>query len=587
MSSTMLPRLTLRPLDAGVEQDALRAGYSAVQARVVAARLVGGHSSVQNQVRPSAASLDLPDTLPDLAIAVQLIADAVQNGTPIALVTDHDADGTTAHAILRIALTQWGAKDVTGYLSHRMTEGYGISDAFVDRVLPQLRPGSCIITADQGSTDELRIARLRTAGHKVVVTDHHGVPEDGPPPSAHAVVNPVRRDSLFPDRAIAGCHTALLVMAATRDELIRRGTLTDATPKLSSLLDLCAVGTIADASTLGRSPNNRAIVQRGLQLMNERPRPCWNAFRRLMDKDGPWSASDIAFQVAARINARGRLGDAMLGVEFLCSSNEDIAFELACELDANNQARRAIEKTLTKHAIVLAQQQVMAGHFGLCLWLGDDSHAGVHGITAARIVERFGAPTICLSPVDGDDQVVTGSIRSTESVHVREVLDEIRAAHPGLLLSGGGHAGAGGLRIHRDGIDTLVQAWDKAVRDRCGNVRPEPVLWVDGELSVPSLEHVAQLADLEPFGRGFEPPVFVGVWRIGEVRPMGDQTHLKLRLEGGGYAHEAVWFGAKAANADLPVAVGETFRFAYSVDANVYRGTRRLQLIIRGVGPVE
>ena len=580
------PVFTERVRDASVEQAALAAGYTPLQSRVLAARVFDvAEGQIGRAVQPASIDLDGPATLPDIAVAASLIADAVVDDRPIAIVTDHDADGATSHAILRLALAQMGARPerVSGFLSHRMIEGYGVSDALVDRMLLDLQPSTCIVTADQGSADEARIFRLRQHGHDVIVTDHHGIPIEGPPQSANAVVNPVRTDSQFPDKAIAGCHTALLVMAAVREELIRRGRTESDLPRVSELLDFCAVGTIADASSLGQSRNNRLIVQRGLRLMNTRSRPCWNALRRLLKKSGDWVSADIAFQVATRINARGRLTDAMLGVDFLCATDEEEAFRLVEQLDENNQERRRIEKGLTVIATAVARQAVGMGRSGLCLWLGEGAHPGVHGITASRMVEKFGRPTICLSPMQGDPQIATGSIRTTPAFNVLDALESIRKSHPLLLISAGGHSGAGGVKILRSNIDALAEAWDRCVIASYGKLLPGPVLLVDGELDAPTLDHVRELAALEPFGRGFESPVFWARWKLTEVRAMGDGSHLKLSLSGNGRAAEGVWFNAMEPGGSLPLRVGSTVRLAFSVDENVYRGTRRLQLLIRGL----
>lgn len=587
MSPTLeLPVFIERECDASVEHAALAAGYTALQSRVIASRVfdvAGGQ--IERAVQPTAMDLDGPETLPDIAIAATLIADAVVNGRPIAIVTDHDADGATSHAILRLALEQMGVKPerISGFLSHRMIEGYGVSDALVDRMLLDLQPSTCIVTADQGSADEARICRLRECGHDVVVTDHHGIPIEGPPRSANAVVNPVRTDSQFPDKAIAGCHTALLVMAAVREELIRRGRDVSRLPRVSELLDFCAVGTIADASSLGQSRNNRLIVQRGLRIMNTRPRPCWNALRRLISKSGDWVSADIAFQVATRINARGRLTDAMLGVEFLCATDDEEAFRLAEQLDECNRERRTIEKALTVAATAVARQAVAAGRSGLCLWLGEGAHPGVHGITASRMVEKFGRPTICLSPMHGHPTIATGSIRTTSTFHVLDALDSIRRTHPDLLISAGGHRGAGGLKVLRSNIDELAEAWDRCVTVCYGDAKPGPMLLVDGELKAPSLEHVRELSGLEPFGRGFEPAVFWATWMVTQARPMGDGSHLKLLLTANGRSTEGVWFNAMEPGSDPPLRPGQSARLAFSVDENIYRGMSRLQLVIRGV----
>lgn len=571
-----------------IEASALAMGLSALQARLIAGRIHSADRPLSALIRPNGSVLDGPELLPDIVAAAGLVADAVQSKMPIAIVTDHDADGATAHAIIRLSLLQWGfpANRLAGYLSHRLSEGYGISDALVDRMLPLLEPNSLIITADQGSTDEPRIRRLRDHGHLVLVTDHHGLPEAGPPASAHAVVNPVRSDSGFPDRAIAGCHTALLVMAAARAELIHRGVLSESsTPKVSGLMDLCAVGTMADASSLATSANNRAILIRGLQLMNRSPRACWRAMRTFLSKEGDWTSTDIAFQIAARINARGRLDDAMLGVEFLCTKDEGHAAELLGELDANNQQRRAIEAALTQRAAQMAAEQVETGRFGLCLWLGEDSHAGVHGITANRIVERFGRPTICLSPVSTRVDLVTGSVRTTELVHVRDTLAVIQRRWPGLLLSAGGHAGAGGLRIKTSDIQVLSDAWDACVREQYGQRDPEPMLLIDGEVESVGMASFEEIAALEPYGRGFEAPLFIGTWRVEDAQALRPGSHLRLVLSRGSEIVEGVWFNAKRDDDALPLAPGQIARFVFSLESRIYRGSKRLQIIVRGVSP--
>lgn len=569
-----------------VEKEALLVGYSELQARILAGRLGDvAWNDLRRHVRPSPADMDTPESLPDIGKAASHLADVITSRKPIALVTDHDADGATSHTIVRTALYMFGYPDelLSGYLSHKMTEGYGVSDALVDRMLPAFKPNTCVITADQGSTDEARIARLVAAGHSVVITDHHGLPQEGPPVSALAVVNPLRSDSAFPDRGIAGCQTALLVMAATRQELIERKALSPEAPRLSTLLDYCAVGTVADASSLAHSRNNRLIIQHGLRRMNNEPRPCWTAMRKLLRKEGDWTANDLAFQVATRINARGRLGDAMLGVEFLCATNERDATAFLEELDANNRARRKIETELRDMAVPLAAAQVDQGRYGLCLWLGDTSHAGVHGITASRIVDQFGRPTICLSPIINNPDVVSGSVRTTKTVHVRNALSSILERWPGLLVSCGGHAGAGGLKVRRKDIAELADAWDACVRDCYGMQKPDPRMLVDGDIDSPNIRCVDELAALEPFGRDFEAPLFAGEWTVKRARAIGDRTHLKLQLSRGEEEVEAVWFNSTTEHGPWPVNVGDRRRFAYSLDVSTYSGQQRLQLIIRGI----
>lgn len=577
------PQIAERRIDRCTEHAALSQGYTPLQARIIAARLPAGTTDVRRVISPPASAIDSPETLPDIDVAARVLADAVEQRRHAVLLVDFDADGAAAAMIIRSCLLDMGhpADRVRVVQSHRTREGYGISDALLDRVIDQLPPGALCLTADQGTCDEERIARLARAGHLTVVSDHHGVPDEGPPPSAIACVNPMRQDSRFPDRTIAGCYTAMLVMAATREALIARGVLDASAPRVSRHMDAALIGTVADCVSLA-SINNRAVVQRGLYAINTQPRPCWQAMRQLLGKTDPWTTEDVAFRLSPMINASSRVGDACLAISFLTATSVEAALPFAAQLIAVNEERKGVEKRVRDHAMVLAAAAVADGRHGLCLWLGDHGRSGVHGISATRVVEAFGRPTICLSPVEGDDASATGSIRTTEDVHVREVLTRIQRECPGLLRKAGGHRGAGGCAVARADIPKLVEAWDVFVREALGGREPAPSVLTDGGLPrSPDFEMLAEMAALAPYGRGFPAPVFSEQFRVMDVAGMGDGTHLRLRLrDSRGQLQAAVWFGAKDADAPSPVAPSQTIEAAFEVASNTFRGASSLQLRI-------
>ncbi|MDA8114521.1 MAG: DHH family phosphoesterase, partial [Acidithiobacillus sp.] len=302
-------RIVDRPVAAAILRAALRLGYTPLQARIIAGRL----SDAEVAKLPALLSLRLsgltpPDLLPDIDIASECVVSAIKQGLPILLISDFDADGASAHAVLKFAFRDYfGVPEarIHSYIGHRLRDGYGVTETLTDRIIAEAPRPALIITADQGSTDHARIARLRDHGFIVVITDHHGVPASGPPPAAMACVNPVREDSAFPDPYIAGVHVAWLLCCAVRQRLIQDGGLPASAPKLGGLLDLVALGTTADCVNLARSTNNKAIIARGLAIMNSPvARPAWQALYVATHCKGPITAATLAFHFAPVINAR-------------------------------------------------------------------------------------------------------------------------------------------------------------------------------------------------------------------------------------------------------------------------------------------
>ena len=594
-----LPKLINRSADSALEAAALREGYTPFQARLIAARLSTATyeraGSIAAALKPSLATLDNPAGLPDFDRAVERIARAVVAGETIALVTDHDVDGVSSMAVLWHALRGFGVPDsrLLRYCTHRLTEGYGISHAFVRRLLDAPVRPTLAVSADQGSSNCDEIAVLAAAGVDVVVTDHHAMSERGVPERAYACVTPARADSRYPDPNIAGCMVAWLVMTGVRRRLEGVGALPATAPPLRELLDLVAVGTVADCVSLGASLNNRAVIGAGLALMRRAPRPSWNAldeFSRTAPVDRlPYGARDLGFTIGPRLNAGGRLDEASAGVNLLIAPTLDQARPWASLIEADNAKRKEIEAELRRHALALAAAAVDEGRRGLVLWL-EDGHPGIHGISASRVVEAYGHPTICLSPKAGASEIATGSARSCAGVHMRDALADVQARiAPGLLRSFGGHAGAAGLTLERARIPELADAFDRAVAVRALPEDLIPTLAVDGPLPrEPSLSLMEEIEALEPTGRGHESALFADVCAVESTKAIGDGTHvrLKLRTEAGA-RFEATWFNARGpAEAKTPPRLPPAAVVAYSLERNSFRGRQRAEARIKTLVPL-
>lgn len=590
------PKIRKRSVDASILRAAERDGFTPLQARVIAGRMKAEDSdlSVRQRVLPRIADLDSYHQLPDIDIAVDRICTAIQGREVIACVVDHDADGSTAGAVMLASLVDYfgmAQQDVLLFNSHRMKEGYGVSNAVVDRILQHHPLPSLIITGDQGSADHDRITRMREEGIDTVVTDHHEIPARGIPQDAVAVVNPARADSSFADKNVAGCHVAWLVMCAVRAELINRGHLPADAPRLGDLLDWVALGSACDAVSLSKSINNRALIAHGLKVMNARRRPAWEGMAVVLGKKDSYSAPDLAWKIGPRLNARSRLSEAMTGVQFLMSKDYDEAVRLATVLEEDNTTRRGIEKEMTATAMAIAALQASSDSPAIVVCL-ENGHAGCHGITASRLTEALGRPTMMLSPKEGEMGVFTGSLRTAAGVNIKQAMDQVVEWEPGLLLSHGGHHGAGGLRVQAGNIHLLQELFCEAVLLQVHPSQLHPLIHTDGELDAsPSLAMVDELAQLEPYGREFDPPVFHGKFQVLSARVIGaDKTHIKLSLKDRyGGVTSAIWFGAiktsvfrpEPSEADVPVAAGDMVNAAYTLTSNTYRGNTSVDLQIK------
>lgn len=578
-----------RNLDRIVQRQALEEGFSQLQARLLAARfrheeIAGG---VRSALHPALARLDQPLGLPDLERAVERITRAITTRERILLCTDVDVDGATAHALLYAVLTRSFGIDeqlISSEVSHKTREGYGLTDPVVDRILARTQRPHLVLTADQASTDEPRIGRLRDANIDVVVTDHHAIAIDGPPASAVAVVNPARADSRYPDAMICGCHVAFLVMAAVRQRLIAQAWLPANAPSLSEYLDLVAVATVADCVSMRASANNRALVTHGLRRLNSGARPCWAALAPSA-ADRALSATDIAFTVGPRINARARMSEPMAAVHCLLATVPRDAQFWASLLDADNAKRKEVEAVMKAQALRIAAEQIERGAKGLCIYL-PDGHNGVSGIVAARCVEAFGRPTICLAPRPEQAGVLSGSARTVDGFHVRDAFDRVAAIAPGLLRHYGGHAGAGGLSMEAQHVQALQRHWNDVVAASPIAAEFGPRVQHDGPLPLniaPST--LEELAALDPYGRQFETPLFEAELETVQARWISKRVHLRLLLRDPrtGQDLDGVWFNAPQGLA-TEVVNARRARYAVQIARDSRSGLPSLQ--VRAAEPI-
>ncbi|WP_020682895.1 single-stranded-DNA-specific exonuclease RecJ [Marinobacterium rhizophilum] len=523
----------------------------------------------------------LPDSgLHGLDAAVIRLVRAITAGERILIVGDFDCDGATSTAVAVLALRMMGAAQVDYLVPNRFEYGYGLSPEIVD-VAHQQGP-QLLVTVDNGISSLEGVARANACGMDVVVTDHHLAGAELP--AACAIVNPNQPDCGFIAKSTCGVGVIFYVMIALRRALAARGWFEQhaiPAPNLASLLDLVALGTVADVVALEH--NNRVLVHQGLQRIRAgKARP---GLRALIEVSGRSQArlvaSDLGFALAPRLNAAGRLEDMSIGIECLLTDDPDHALELARMLDGLNQERRGIEQDMQQQALnSLARLELDASELPMGLCLYDESwHQGVIGILASRIKERVHRPVIAFAP--GDDGEIKGSARSISGFHIRDGLDAIAARYPGLLSKFGGHAMAAGMTLATDSFAAFSAAFDEQVRLQLDAAALTRRLLTDGALRAAdmSVELAEILREGGPWGQLFPEPLFDGDFGLLQQRIVG-QRHLKLVLmePASGLAIDAIWFNIDTAL--WPDTSVQRVRVVYRLDVNEFRGQRNLQLMV-------
>jgi len=580
------PKIKARKLCVETYAKAQSLNLDPILARILASRVSEAHQNLEKLLLPRLSYLANPFSMKDMAKAADRVALAILEGECIGIETDHDCDGQTSHAVIYDILTRHfkhPPEKIRSYIGHRLKEGYGLSESVANRILADVPVCSLLITADNGSADEPRIARLKAAGIEVIVTDHHAIPTEGPPKSAYACLNPSEPNCSYADPFIAGCMVAWLLMAATRQKLIELQYLPETAPSLADTLDFVAVGTVADCVSMAKSVNNRAVVSYGLQLIDKGARPCWRALKELIP--GKVRSEDLGFRIGPLLNSDGRIATAFGSVTFLLTETDEEAEKWIGALQLQNETRKGLQQQVFLEALVLAKREVTLGKVAICLYL-KEGHTGVQGIVASRLTEMFGRPTLIFAPkvATEGDSLITGSARGIAAFHVREAMQTVADNHPGLIKMFGGHKGAGGLTLALSNFEAFKIAFEAATAlQLAGEPYLGPVIWTDGELDVQALnlDFFDNLAHLEPFGREFEPPLFELNAIAREMRPVGDGRHLRLKLEIDKQHFTGIWFNARALNENaFPISLNKKLKLACSLKENLFRGKRTLDIHI-------
>ncbi|HVY08411.1 MAG TPA: single-stranded-DNA-specific exonuclease RecJ [Burkholderiales bacterium] len=551
--------------------DSLRAaGLHPVLARIYAARGISGAAQLDT-------SLDglLPgDTLLHCADMARLLADAIAAGKRLLIVADYDADGATACAVGMRGLRALGAK-VEYLVPNRFEFGYGLTPEIV-KLAAQRRP-DFLITVDNGIASVDGVDEAAKLGIAVLVTDHH-LP--GPVlPAAACIVNPNQQGCGFPSKHLAGVGVMFYVLVALRAELRKRNAFAGRSePNLAELLDLVALGTVADVVRL--DDNNRILVHQGLRRIRA-GRTCAGigALLRIAGRDpSRISTYDLGFAVGPRLNAAGRLTDMSVGIECLLTDDPLRATELAKQLDALNRERREIESGMQDTALAQMDAIDVTDTWSLCLY-DETWHQGVIGILAARLRERFHRPAIAFAPADNGE--AKGSGRSIPGLHLRDALDLVTKRHPGLVLRFGGHAAAAGLSVRSADVAAFAAAFEEVVRGLVGPADLERIVEVDGSLREFEIDlSLAEALDAGIWGQGFMAPAFCDEVEIVDQRVVGGR-HLKLRLRppGAARALDGILFGQEE---PLPARVQAVYR----VQVNEFNGNRSAQLLMQHWQPL-
>lgn len=549
-------------------------------------RRVYGSRGIKNPDELSYALEQLPSPwlFKNIEAAVGLLAEAMAQSWRILIVADFDADGATSCAVAVRALRLMGASQVSYLVPNRFIHGYGLTPAIVAEAIER-GPPDLIVTVDNGISSVEGVQAARKAAIRVLVTDHH-LP-GATLPDADAIVNPNLPEDSFPSPCLAGVGVIFYLMLALRAQLREQGWFERVgvrEPILGNLLDLVALGTVADVVPLDRI--NRTLVAQGLRRIR-RGRCCAAiqalaaCARRSLEN---LTTSDLGFALGPRLNAAGRLEDMSLGIACLLTDSLEMAQQQAAELDALNRERREIEATMQSQAVAHLENLDLQGEesapLGYCLF--DESwHQGVIGLLASRIRERVHRPVIAFAPHDEDE--LKGSARSIPGLHIRDALDRVATQYPNLLTKFGGHAMAAGLSLQRAHLAPFRAAFLEVLEAHLDEETLEDVILSDGALECWDLELAEILRAGGPWGQGFPEPLFDGVFQVEELRPVG-VNHLRLALTppGGHQRLEGIAFRCKPPEWLKP---GAKTRLAYRLDVNLYRALRKVQLVVEYLEP--
>ncbi|MEN9418134.1 MAG: single-stranded-DNA-specific exonuclease RecJ [Pseudomonadota bacterium] len=570
------PRLLRRDVPPRASHALEQAGLHPLLARLLAARGVRAAEEVDD----SPARLLPPAQLQGCAEAARLLDDALQAGRRIVVVADYDCDGATACAVALRGLRLLGAQPGSlGYVvPDRSVHGYGLTPAIVE--LARAQRAELLVTVDNGIASLEGVAHARSLGMAVLVTDHHLPARRGESvelPAADVIVNPNQPGDAFPSKSLAGVGVMFYVLLALRAEQRARGRYgAEPQPRLDALLDLVALGTVADVVRL--DANNRRLVAQGLRRIRQgRMQPGVAALFAVAGREPARAAAfDFGFALGPRINAAGRLADMTLGIECLLTEDSSRAAQLAAELDAINRQRREVEAGMREQAEALvapwlARSGADAPPPGAVALFDERFHEGVVGIVAGRLKDRLHRPTFVFAR--GADGLLKGSGRSITGFHLRDALDLVSKRAPGVLRRFGGHAMAAGATLEPQGFEAFREALDAVAREWLDAATLERTLVHDGPLDAAWFTaETAQMLDEQVWGPGFEAPLFCDEVRVLH-QSIVKERHLRLRLRVGEDLREGVWFQRSE---PLP----EVVRLAYRLARDDWNGRTRVQMIV-------
>ena len=555
-----------------------QAGVHPLLARLYAARGVRGSDELDDGL----ARLLPPSGLKGALEAARFLADALAEGKRVCVIADYDCDGATACAVALRGLALLGARP--GTLKHvvpdRAVHGYGLTPAIVDLAVSRAAP-QILLTVDNGIASLDGVAHARALGLDVVVTDHHLPAKDGDRvvlPDATVIVNPNQPGCSFESKNLAGVGVMFYVLLALRGVQRERGLYTQQDqPRLDSLLDLVALGTVADVVRL--DANNRRLVAQGLRrIRSGRMQPGVAALFRAAGRDCSRACGlDFGFALGPRINAAGRLSDMSLGIECLLADDPAHATRLAEQLDAINRERRDVEAGMRDQAEGLLDELMPEGLPPAALALYDRGfHEGVVGIVASRLKDRVHRPTFVFAM--GQDGALKGSGRSIPGFHLRDALDLVSKRHPGVLRKFGGHAMAAGCTIGESDFPTFEAALAQVATEWLDTATLSRTVLTDGPLDAHYFNvETARTLDAQVWGQAFEPPTFSDEVEVISQRLVGEK-HLKLSVRHAGGVRDAIWFGRVEP-------VEDRVTLAYQLRVDEYNGRERVQMVVEGLAP--
>ena len=574
------PRIERRAAGAGCSS--WPAGIHPVLQRVYAARGIVSPSDIAHRL----SALPSPSTLGGIDRACELIEDAIRRDLRIIIVGDFDCDGATGTAVAVRGLRALGARDVGYRVPNRFTHGYGLSAGLVEEL--RAEHPQVLITVDNGVSAHAGVAAAKQLGMAVVVTDHH-LPGTTLP-NADAIVNPNLNGDLFPSKALAGVGVMFYLLLALRARLRANGWFSErgiAEYDLSKLLDIVALGTVADLVPLDR--NNRIFIEAGLKRMRL-GQACagMSALIEVSNRDPKrLVASDLGFALAPRLNAAGRLDDMQLGIECLITDDPSRARSLAEMLSTMNAERRELQGAMVDQAEMAVKKWISDhGESGLPIGVvlfEPDWHHGVVGLVASRLKEILQRPVIACAPSSDNSGEIKASGRSISGFHLRDALAEVDTRRPGLIQRFGGHAMAAGLSLHRSDLEHFSATFDAVARERISPHQLEAVLLTDGELSSAdfTIELAQQLRYGGPWGQAFPEPLFDGEFALDSWRIVGENHwRLKLRCDGMQRLVDAIFF-----NAPIGKSPPQSMRAAFQLEVDEWSGTQTLRLLLRYIAP--